>query len=511
MIGNQCWLKENLNVGTMIELTIEQSDNGTIEKYCYNNDTANCTLYGGLYAWNEMMQYVSQQGAQGICPTGWHLASDDEWKVLEGMVDSQYGIGDTVWEINGTRGFDAGQQLKSVSGWNDDSNGTDPYGFSSLPGGFCWLGNSFGYINQYSAYWTSSEIMGTENAWDRGLNSAYAQVDRVADNKSGFGQSARCLDNQTSLPMVTTAAVTGITQNSATSGGNVTSVGGSAATARGVCWSTSEAPTLLDNHTTDGAGTGDFTSNITGLSANTQYYIRAYATNNMGTGYGTSVSFITSGEPCPDAPTVTWGGQIYQTVQIGNQCWLEENLNVGTMIEGTIEQSNNGTIEKYCYDNDESNCDTYGGLYQWNETMQYNTAEGSQGICPDGWHVPTDAEFKILEGTVDTHFGVGDPEWDKTSCRGNDAGTHLKSTSGWPEDCNGDNLSGFNYLYSQGYRDTDGTFTSNEDWGGSPLWFSSQINDNHSWFRNFNCQVPSILCRGSDWVNKGYIIRCIKD
>ncbi|MDD5695848.1 MAG: FISUMP domain-containing protein [Bacteroidales bacterium] len=510
MIGSQCWLKENLNVGTMINITEQQSDNGTIEKYCYDNDTANCTLYGGLYVWNEMMQYVSQQGAQALCPTGWHIASDDEWKVLLGTVDSQYGVGDAIWENRGSMGFDAGNSLKSISGWNENGSGTDAYGFSSLPGGFCWSQNGFGYINQCSAYWTSSEIVGTDKAWDTGLNYQHDQVDRTDDIKGDFGQSVRCLNNQTSLPMVTTAAITDITQNSAVSGGNATSIGGSAVTARGVCWGTSEFPTLYDDHSTDGAGAGDFTSNLTGLNANTQYYVRAYATNGMGTAYGSSIRFITQGQPCPGVPTVTWEGQTYQTVQIGNQCWLEENMNAGTMIEGTMEQSNNGTIEKYCYNDDPSNCTLYGGLYQWQEAMQYSTDEGAQGICPDGWHIPTDAEIKILEGTADTHYGVGDPEWEKISCRGYDAGIHLKSLSGWPQECNGDNLSGFNYLYSQGYRNTDGTFISPEYWAGSPLWSSSQYNGNNSWPRKFPCQMGG-LCRDYDDTRYGWSVRCIKN
>ena len=75
------------------------TDNGTMEKYCYNNEPDSCTKYGGLYQWDEMMQYTTQQGVQGICPPGWHLPTDEEWKVLEGAVDSQYGIGDPEWDI----------------------------------------------------------------------------------------------------------------------------------------------------------------------------------------------------------------------------------------------------------------------------------------------------------------------------------------------------------------------------------------------------------------------------
>ena len=105
------------------------------------------------------------------------------------------------------------------------------------------------------------------------------------------------------LPTVTTSTITSIMPTTANSGGNITSDGGASVTARGVVWSTSQNPTVaLSTKTTDGTGTGTFTSNITGLSPNTQYYIRAYATNSAGTAYGNEISFTTM-------PTI---GQTYQ-------------------------------------------------------------------------------------------------------------------------------------------------------------------------------------------------------
>ena len=109
------------------------------------------------------------------------------------------------------------------------------------------------------------------------------------------------------------------------------------------------------------------------------------------------------GIPCHGIPTVTYGEQTYNTVLIGDQCWFKENLNIGTKINSTtggFQQTDNGTIEKYCYNNDEANCDTYGGLYEWTEAMQYITTKGSQGICPYGWHIPTYSEFQTLQSYV---------------------------------------------------------------------------------------------------------------
>ena len=105
---------------------------------------------------------------------------------------------------------------------------------------------------------------------------------------------------------------------------------------------------------------------------------------------------ITNGIPCIGEPTVIYEGKQYNTVLIGSRCWFKENLNVGTRIDGVDEMLENGLLEKYCYDDSEDNCDTYGGLYQWNEMMQYTTTEGAQGICPTGWHIPTYAEWTSL-------------------------------------------------------------------------------------------------------------------
>ncbi|MEI6434995.1 MAG: FISUMP domain-containing protein [Bacteroidota bacterium] len=115
----------------------------------------------------------------------------------------------------------------------------------------------------------------------------------------------------------------------------------------------------------------------------------------------------TTGTPCAE-PTVVHGGQTYNTVQIGTQCWLRENINIGTKIIGGNNQTNNSIVEKYCYNNDTNNCNVYGGLYQWAEMVQYlngvtNTTHWNplptgnvQGVCPVGWHIPTNTEATNL-------------------------------------------------------------------------------------------------------------------
>jgi len=197
------------------------------------------------------------------------------------------------------------------------------------------------------------------------------------------------------LPVITTTVVDNITPNSATSGGNITSDGGAPVTARGVCWSTNQNPTIADNTTNDGSGTGSFTSGITGLSPGQTYYVRAYATNSAGTGYGDEKSFTTLF--CPS--TVTGNdGNVYQVVRIGNQCWMAENLRTTRYANGDAipQVTGNSTWSSlstgaWCwYDNDNQYENPYGKLYNWHAVAD------SRNICPAGWHVPTDAEWDAL-------------------------------------------------------------------------------------------------------------------
>ena len=211
--------------------------------------------------------------------------------------------------------------------------------------------------------------------------------------------------------------------------------------------------------------------------------------------------------PCPGVPTVTYEGQVYNTIQIFGQCWLKENLNVGVMIPGTQEMENNDTIEKYCYDNDPANCDTYGGLYQWDEMMQYTTTQGVQGICPPDWHLPTDEEWKQLEGTVDSQYGYPDPEWDGIGWRGYDAGKNLKSTTGWYSGGNGTNDFGFTALPG-GYRSYNGGFGSLGYDGG--FWSSTEYDTNTAWSRGLLYSYSSVYRYGNS-KDYGFSVRCLQD
>ena len=211
--------------------------------------------------------------------------------------------------------------------------------------------------------------------------------------------------------------------------------------------------------------------------------------------------FTISNPPCPGLATLVYGGQTYNTVQIGNQCWLKENLNIGTMIDSLQNQSNNLIIEKYCYRNNIDNCTTYGGLYQWAEAVQYlngatNTTSPNpafsgyvQGICPTGWHIPDTTEFGILTNAV------------------NNDGNSLKAVGQGAYSGAGTDLSGFSGLLA-GARYSDGSFSNL----GLYDFFASSTDANSLYIYYIDLGTDTnIIFLGNNQKSYGRSIRCIKD
>ena len=189
-VYNQCWMAENLNVGLQLTSGITPADNDTIEKYCLLNDPAQCVRYGGLYIWDEMMNYSTADGAQGICPEGWHIASDEDFKILEGAVDSYYPIGHVTWNALSENGNDVGKALKSTEGWANGGNGTNDFGFNLLWGGFLYLGN-FAGGDLFGTLYTSSEHSGSQAIY-RGYSWMWNCISRQTDAKTN-ARPIRCV------------------------------------------------------------------------------------------------------------------------------------------------------------------------------------------------------------------------------------------------------------------------------------------------------------------------------
>ncbi len=307
------------------------------------------------------------------------------------------------------------------------------------------------------------------------------------------------------VPELTTTAVSSITGTTATSGGTITSEGGSAITARGICWDESAGPTTSDNYTYEGSGAGSFESTMTGLAQKTKYYVRAYATNASGTGYGNEIVFTTNFD-CGTRYTDSRDGKSYLTVLIGDQCWMAENLNVGDKITGMKIPGNNGVIEKHCYNDDEANCDLYGALYRWNEMMNYTTVEMTQGICPKGWHIPSDYEWKILENEL----GMGKAEADAAGWRGTDEGGKLKAagTTYWEDPNTGATNSSLFTALPAGGLDNAGNFSGLGYY--TDYWTSTLIIDTQCWYRYLSADESRIY-RVDGNRDYGTSVRCVED
>jgi uncharacterized protein (TIGR02145 family) len=323
------------------------------------------------------------------------------------------------------------------------------------------------------------------------------------------------------LPLLTTANPSLISATDATTGGSVIDDGGAFVTQRGVVWNTSPSPTTTNNIgiLNGGSGTGVFVSNLTGLSPLTTYFVRAFATNSLGTSYGNEISFTTGSLVCPPQNVFNQSlnyssvndieGNTYKTIIIGTQEWMAENLRTSTYNNGSpIPQVTNlvqwGGLNTgaWCwYNNDSlSNSCNYGKLYNW------YTVDTSLGVCPTGWHVPSDADWNVLIGYIDI---ASNPN--ANGAQSTIAGGKMKSigTTLWLSPNGGaDNSTGYSAIPS-GYLNAIGSFDSVND--RIYIWSTTEHDAFTAWYRSIGYSTGSIL-RNRNLVKKsGFSIRCVKD
>ena len=181
LIGDQTWMAENLKVGVRIDGMQEQIDNETIEKHCYNDSDSFCVIYGGLYEWDEAMQYEATGGVQGICPAGWHLPTNAEWTTLTDNLGGEYFAGGKLKETGTIH-------------WNSPNEGaTNESGFTALPGGYRYVDGIFSYFGYDGGWWSSSEAEGIpSSAWGRSIYYSNNEVFTYYRYKVD-GYSVRCL------------------------------------------------------------------------------------------------------------------------------------------------------------------------------------------------------------------------------------------------------------------------------------------------------------------------------
>jgi len=341
-----------------------------------------------------------------------------------------------------------------------------------------------------------------------------------ATNSAGtaYGNQVSFSTGDIVVATLTTEAISSFTSSSAVSGGTITDDGGGDITSRGVCWSTVTGPTIGDNKTEDGSGTGSFTSNITGLDHETEYFLRAYAENSAGIAYGNEVSFTTDQVKDID-------GNAYTTVDIGTQVWMVENLRTTKLNDGTKLKADNDiplitdnttwtslSTPAYCwYENDEETYGSYGPLYNW-------YAVNTGNLCPDGWHVASKSEWDaMLQYLIDNGYNYDGTT--NTPISENKLAKAMASASGWTSSVNTGtpgntdypdkiNATGFS-ARPGGYRSaTNGSFFDRNAHGY--WWTSSSSNDDdahcYSIFNSWD-QVDY-------WEfgkKYGLSVRCVKD
>lgn len=430
-IGTQCWMKENLR-------TTHYPDGMTIPEYpsSYDNyrrapgdNSGNVPIYGYLYNMGAAMHGANANdsnpdGVQGICPEGWHIPSCTESEQLMNFVGSQ-----SQYTCNGNN---ISKALASTTRWENGAGVIPPLslcspkmdlpsnnatGFSALPAGFfSW---NFYYHDEARFFCYDSFSFFGSGLGDGGQDTEEKTFRNWGDISFNSGYdvvSVRCLLNDSGvdsstavLPVVSLITLDGIDATSASCIGFVTASGGSAVTARGFCWSTSPNPSVGGSHTSEGIGTGRFNSEISGLSPGTTYYLRPYATNDVGTAYGEERSFTTYWpDSCGGSTVMDFDGNIYRTIQIGTQCWLRENLRATHFADGTaIALGYNATTYATTpyrfapWNGDNEAVPIFGYLYNraaalhGSDTSSANPS-GLQGVCPAGWHVPSAAEWHQL-------------------------------------------------------------------------------------------------------------------
>jgi uncharacterized protein (TIGR02145 family) len=386
-------------------------------------------------------------------------------------------------------------------------------------------------------------------------------VRAYATNSAGtaYGEQVK-FTTITSVPVLVTSSVTDITSSSATCGNIIISNGGSAIQRVGVCWDTVPGPTIAGSKTIDSLQKSVFLSHPSGLKFNKTYYIRAYAINSVGTAYGEEKTIRTNilteikkpEKPIPKgqkpvspppsravsnvkdqvntSPKVRAvanippdprnlkdslsalnltdiDGNAYNFVSIGSQDWMKENLKVtryndGTPIPNVTDNKawSSLTTGGYCwYSNDQTNSNSaLGALYNW-----YAVTDPHK-LCPDGWRVATDADWKNLE----IFLGMTPNQADGTVKRAPGKASDIKNTTGWIKQGKGTNSTAFSAL-AAGFRLASNGQFSNLGLDGC-WWTATEDKAGLAWLRNMYYYLTDIY-RISDKKNSGFSVRCIKE
>jgi len=476
-IGDQCWFAENLRTmvyanGDVIPAGLTDGEwttttfgatavygEGSSDCYNLSPDVDACDEVQSLAEYGRLYNWYAVADARGLCPNGWHVPTDGEWTELEDYITSQ--------GFSGTEGT----TLKSTTGWaayyEVDGNGTDDFGYTALPGGYRFDVNGlFNDTGKYG-YWWSSSPSGSL-AWLRTLKYGNSGIFQASNNRRD-GMSVRCLKDA-EIP-----EVQGCTD-----------------------------PAYIEYDSTATADDGSCLTLVV-LGCTDAAYAEYNAAANMDDG---SCATLTS--TCTD---VEMNGHIYAVVEIGGQCWFAENLRTTLYTNGdtipagltdgewtsttagatAVYGEGGSDCQNYSPDidacNEAQSLAAYGGLYNW------YAVDDARGLCPTGWHVPTDGEWTELEDFIISQGFAGTE------------GTALKSTTGWASIGNGTNDFGFSALPGGSRGPSNGFFGSAGLYG---YWWSLSPVGGDAWYRSLRYNDLGII-RGEDVQRFGFSVRCLRD
>lgn len=511
-VGDQCWFAENLRSdnfadgspipGGANDLAWHYSGAGA--QGIYNNDAANLTAYGRLYNWWAVFN------PSGLCPSGWHVPTVDEFTVL----------GDALGGLSV-----AGSHMKSSTTDTPSWNGTNESGWSATPSGYRlfdhlgpWL-----FSGMLASYWSSEP---THNGAIMGrLESDSTSFDLSNSTQKGIGASVRCLrDNDEQVISVPTLTITAV------GAGNINVLNLENGTA--------SRDSVLNLFFWSSEATSDFAEEdivVTNgsLSDFTEYFPQIYSatftpntfadctisvasgafTDSEGNGNNAAQFNWTYENACANETSVTYWGYDYDLAAIGDQCWFAENLRTTKYADGTTIPANlsdsqwtsttSGATAVYGQGTSTfgANLEAYGRLYNW------YAVNHPSGLCPTGWHVPTDAEWMTLE----MELGMSSSEANSTGWRGSDKSKKLKASPqdspSWNGYDSGDPLnSGFSALPG-GNRFNTGSFYSV---GSYAFFWSSSTSGSYAWNRRLNSDDDGVY-RYANIHRDGFSVRCVED
>lgn len=447
IIGNQEWMAQNLNYAKS-------------QSWCYNSDSEMCRTFGRLYSW---------ESSKTACPEGWNLPSDDDFTTMTDFIGGLE-----------TASF----KLKSTSNlWKSGGYGADEYGFNVLPAGYYEDGvssNLYGYAD----FWTSTSY-DSDSAWNRHFDYYNESLKRGSYHKVA-GLSVRCMryreiaqssqgdlnnsssSNFSSIYNVSSSSIQKVSSGKAISSSQISSQHASSIqTSSSIKTSSQQTSSMQSSSFTK-------TSSQQNSSIQTSSSIAAPSSSSQ----ALSSSLLQS-----SSTTVFWNTSIsygemrdsrdektYRTVQIGEQVWMAENLNFTT------------ASGSWCYDYQKVMCDLYGRLYYWETALD---------VCPDGWHLPDDAEFTVL-----TDF-IGGLQTAALKLK-------AKTTLWWGYTA--EDTYGFSTLPAGYYE--DGGFDNLNGYGD--FWTSSTYDDLDAWNRHFD-YYNEFLKRGTYHKLSALSVRCLKD